>query len=60
MTMRPCIILNSQREKASVELHKGCYCSFTLKDHIEKIVARKRKDGSIDIDEAPKVTSNQF
>ena len=46
-------VLDSQGEQASVELHKSCYCSFTSKDHIKKLVARKRKAGSIDLDEAP-------
>ena len=46
-------ILDSQGEQASVELHKNCYCSFTSKDHVKKLVAKKRKDGSIDSDEAP-------
>jgi len=46
-------ILNSQGEHASVELHKNCYCSFTSKDHIKKLVTKKRKDGSIDSDETP-------
>ena len=46
-------ILDSQGEQASVQLHKNCYCSFTSKDHIKKLVARKRKASSIDLDEAP-------
>ena len=32
-------ILDSQGEQASVQLHKNCYCSFTSKDHIKKLVA---------------------
>ncbi len=30
-------ILNSQGKKASVELHKSCYCSFTFKDPIKRL-----------------------
>ncbi len=48
-------IFNSQGKEASVEIHKSYYCSSTSKNHIKKIVARKRKDGSIDNDEAPVV-----
>ena len=46
-------IFDSQGEQASVELHKNCYCSFTSKDHIKKLVAKKRKDGLIESDDAP-------
>ena len=42
--------MNSQGEKASVELHKNCYCSYTSKQHVKQIVAQ---DGSIDSEEAP-------
>ncbi len=45
-------ILDSQGEQASVEVHKNCYCSFTSKDNIKKCVAKKRKSGSLDLDEA--------
>lgn len=41
-------ILDSQEEKASVELHTNCYCSFTSKDHVNKLVTQKRKFGIID------------
>ena len=40
-------ILDSQGEDASVELHKSCYCSFTSKDHVNKLVSKKRVDGSL-------------
>ena len=46
-------VLDSEGEQATVELHKGCYCSFTSKTHIKQLVAKKRKDDSIDIDEVP-------
>ena len=47
------LVLDSQGEHASVQLHKNCYCSFTSKDHIRREVAKKRKCGLIDGDEAP-------
>ena len=46
-------ILDSQGEDASVELHKSCYCSFTSKDHVNKLVSKKRVDHSTDSDEPP-------
>lgn len=45
--------IDSQGEQASVELHKSCYCSYTSKDHIRKVVAKKKLHGSIDSDEPP-------
>ena len=46
-------ILDSKGEQASVELHKNCYCSFTSKNNVQRCVARKRKAGLRDNDEAP-------
>jgi len=46
-------ILISHGEQTSVELHKNCYCSYTSKDHIKKLVSRKRKALEADITEAP-------
>ena len=46
-------ILDSQGEQASVKLHKNCYCSFISKEHIKRLLARKRKAGSMDLEEAP-------
>ena len=45
-------ILDSQGDEASVELHKNCYCSFTSKCHVQKLMQKKR-DGSNDSDEPP-------
>ena len=45
--------IDSQGEQASVELHKSCYCSYTSKDHIRKVVLKKKLDVSIDSDEPP-------
>ena len=45
--------LDSQGEQASVKLHKNCYCSFISKEHIKRLLARKRKAGSMDLEEAP-------
>ncbi len=36
-------VLDSQGEQASIDLHKNCYCSYTSKDHIRNLVAKKRK-----------------
>ena len=46
-------ILDSQGEQASIKLHKNCYCSFISKEHIKRLLARKRKAGSMDLEEAP-------
>ena len=46
-------IFDSQGEQASFELHKNCYCSFTSKDHIKSLVAKKRKEGLIESDDTP-------
>ena len=47
-------ILDAQGEEASLELHKGCYCSFTSKHHIKKLAAKKRKCDSVSsVDEPP-------
>ena len=45
-------ILNTQGDKASVELHKSCYCSYTSKEHVKKFVM-KRKAESVCSDEPP-------
>ena len=42
-------VLDSHGQQASVELHKNCYCSYTSKDHIKKLVSRKRKAIQADI-----------
>ena len=47
------VVLDSQGEHASVQFHKNCYCIFTSKDHIRREVAKKRKRGLVDGDEAP-------
>jgi len=39
--------------RASIELHKNCYCSYTSKDHIKKLASRKRKASEANITEAP-------
>ena len=44
-------ILDIQGEQASIDLHKNCYCSYTSKDHIRHLVAKKRKDKCRDSDE---------
>ena len=46
-------VLDSHGKQASVELHKSCYCSYTSKDHIKKLVSRKKKAIQADITEAP-------
>ena len=46
-------ILESEADKASVEIHKNSYCSFTSKNHVNKLVAKKRKESSIDSDDPP-------
>ena len=46
--------LDAQGEEASLELHKGCYCSFTSKHYIKKLAAKKRKCDSVSsVDEPP-------
>ena len=46
-------VLDSQGDEALVEVHQGCYCSFTSKYHVKKVVDKKRKEGSIDSEEPP-------
>ncbi len=46
-------VLDYHGEQASVELHKSCYCSYTSKNHIKKLVSRKRKAIQADISEVP-------
>lgn len=43
----------SQGDRASVGRHEICFCSYTSKDHVRKVVARKTLHGLIDSDEPP-------
>ncbi len=46
-------ILDSEEDNASVELHKGCYCSFTSKNHVENLRRKKKLQGSEESDDTP-------
>ena len=46
-------VLDSQGEQASMEMHKNCYCSYTSKEHIKRFLAKKKKEGRADSEDAP-------
>ena len=45
-------VLDSQGEQASMERHKNCCRSYTSKGHIKRFLAKKRKEGRADSDDA--------
>ena len=53
MQTRMQTILDSQGEQSLIEMHKNCYCSYTSKEHIKRLLGKKRKEGRVDIDDAP-------
>ena len=46
-------VLDLQGDQASIEMHKTCYCTYTSKEHIKRLLAKKRKEGTSDSDGAP-------
>ena len=46
-------VLDLHGEQSSIEMHTNCYCSYTSKEHIKRYLRKKRKEGSVDSDDAP-------